>query len=83
MLTCSVQICYTGTCAIGYLNFSTRIYGPIVLHIHVFLLAAATKSDDYYTAVYTGVVTFAATALVAVIIVLVTIVTPSTQIHNN
>ena len=30
MLTCSVQICYTGTCAIRYLNFPTRIYGPIV-----------------------------------------------------
>ena len=30
MLTCSVQICYTGTCAIRYLNFPTRSYGPIV-----------------------------------------------------
>ena len=30
MLTCSVQICYTGTCAIRYLNFPTRMYGPIV-----------------------------------------------------
>jgi hypothetical protein len=57
MLTCSVKICYTGTCAIGYLNFPTRIYGPIVI-----LLTEIT-----------GVVTFAATALVAVIIVLVTL----------
>ena len=40
---------------------------------HVFLLTAATKSDDNYTAVYTGVGASIATALVAVIIVLVTL----------
>jgi hypothetical protein len=56
--------------------FSTQVWYLIsltVIHIHVFLLTAATKSDDNYTAVYTGVLTFAATALVAVIIVLVTL----------
>ena len=41
-----------------------------MIHIHVFLLTATKKSDDNYTAVYTGAGTFAATALVAVIIVL-------------
>ena len=56
--------------------FTTQVWYLIsltVIHIHVFLLTAATKSDDNYTAVYAGVGTFAATALVAVIIVLVTL----------
>jgi hypothetical protein len=36
--------------------------------IHVILLTAAPKSDDNYTTVYTVAGTFAATALVAVIV---------------
>jgi hypothetical protein len=56
--------------------FSTQVWyliSLIVIHIHVFLLTAAPKSDDNYTAVYTEAGTFAATVLVAVIIVLVTL----------
>jgi len=56
--------------------FSSQVWYLIsltVIHIHVFLLTAAAKSDDNYAAVYTGVGTFVATALVAVIIVLVTL----------
>jgi hypothetical protein len=56
--------------------FSTQVWYLIsltVIHIHVFLLTAAPKSDDNYTAVYTGAGTFAAIALAAVIIVLVTL----------
>jgi hypothetical protein len=56
--------------------FFTQVWYLIslnVIHIHVFLLTATKKSDDNYTAVYTGAGTFAATALVAVIIVLVTL----------
>jgi len=56
--------------------FSSQVWYLIsltVIHIHIFLLTAAPKSDDNYSAVYTGVGTFVATALVAVIIVLVTL----------
>ena len=56
--------------------FSTQVWYLIsltVIYIHVILLTAATKSDDNYTAVYTVAGTFAATVLVAVIIVLVTL----------
>ena len=56
--------------------FSSEVWYLIsltVIHIHVFLLTAATKSDDNYTAVYTGVGASIATALVVVIIVLVTL----------
>jgi hypothetical protein len=41
--------------------------------MHVFLFKAAAKSDDNYTAVYAGVGTFVAAALVPVIIILVTL----------
>jgi hypothetical protein len=42
--------------------------GSFYLQNHVFLLTVAPKSADNYTAVYTGVGTFVATALVAVIV---------------
>ena len=38
------------------------------LHNHAFLLTVTPKSADNYTAVYTGVGTFVAIALVAVIV---------------
>ena len=56
--------------------FSSQVWNLIsltVINIPIFLLTAATKSDDYYTAVYTGIGIFVATALGAVIIVLVTL----------
>ena len=65
-----------GGVVISLSYFFTQIWyliSLIVIHIHVFLLAAARKSDDNYTAVYAGAGTFAATVLVAVIIVLLTL----------
>jgi hypothetical protein len=56
--------------------FSSQVWYLIsltVILIHVFLFTAAAKSDDNYTAVYIGVGTFVAAALVAVIIILVTL----------
>ena len=44
-----------------------------VIHIHVFLLTVSAKSDDNYTAEYTGIGASIVTALVVFIIVLVTL----------
>jgi hypothetical protein len=50
-------------------DFSSQVWYLISLTvIHVILLTAAPKSDDNYTTVYTVAGTFAATALVAVIV---------------
>ena len=52
--------------------FSSQVWYLIsltVIQINVFLLTAAAKSDDNYTAVYIGVGASIATALVVVIVV--------------
>ena len=55
-------------------DFSSQVWYLISLNvIHVILLTAAPKSDDNNTTVYTGIGTFVAIAVVAVIIVLVTL----------
>jgi len=71
-----VAISWRDVVIISSSYFASQVWYLIsltVIHIHVFLLTAAPESDNNYTAVYTGVGTFVAIALVAVIIVLATL----------
>jgi len=65
------QLYPSGTCHHACFKLSNKyvyIMGSFHLHTQSFLLTVTPKSADNYTSVYTGVRTFVATALVAVIV---------------